>query len=362
MAEDNGQEKSFEPTERRRQQFRERGEVPRSKEVTGVVGLAVAVVTLTAFLQRMAIGIQDVFSYSYASIPSGDISIPIVMALCEQVVFSLVTILAGPLILLWVGAALVGAIQGRGAIAKEPIKFELDKLNPLPGFKKIFMSSTPLVELAKGILKIGLIGWVVWSALEKEIGILPEMTYMSVPGMLEIHYQMAMLVVMRALPVGLVIAVLDYAHQCYQLHEKMMMTREEMKEENKDMEGDPHVRAARKQRQREIASIKSVGEVRRANVVVTNPTHYAVAIRYNPDEAPAPIVLCKGVDHLAMKIKAEARKHDVPTIENRPLARALYATAVVGQMIPEELYAAVAQIIAVIVRRRAKSKQHGVRP
>ena len=100
----------------------------------------------------------------------------------------------------------------------------------------------------------------------------------------------------------------------------------------------------------------------RANVVVTNPTHYAVAIRYNPDEAPAPIVLCKGVDHLAMKIKAEARKHDVPTIENRPLARALYATAVVGQMIPEELYAAVAQIIAVIVRRRAKSKQRGVRP
>ena len=103
--------------------------------------------------------------------------------------------------------------------------------------------------------------------------------------------------------------------------------------------------------------MKAIREVRRADVVVTNPTHYAVAIRYRPNEAPAPIVLCKGVDHLAMKIKAEARAHDVPTIENRPLARALYATAKIGDMIPEDLYGAVAQVIAVIMNRRAQRNQ-----
>lgn len=118
------------------------------------------------------------------------------------------------------------------------------------------------------------------------------------------------------------------------------------------MEGDPHVRAARRARAREIASVKAVRDVHRADVVVTNPTHYAVALRYNVDEAPAPVVIARGVDHLALKIKQEARRHDIPVIENRPLARALYAESTIGHMIPEELYGAVAQVLAVIMRRR----------
>ena len=204
------------------------------------------------------------------------------------------------------------------------------------------------------MIKIGLIGWMVISALEDQVGLLPEMTYMSIEGLLDVHYEMAMMVVARALPVALILSVLDYTYQWFQMHEKMMMTQQEVKEEQKDTEGDPHVRAARRQRAREIASVKAVGEVRRADVVVTNPTHYAIALRYRTNEAPAPIVLCKGVDHLAMKIKAEARVHDVPTIENRQLARALYAAAKIGEMIPEDLYGAVAQVIAVIMARRAK--------
>jgi flagellar biosynthetic protein FlhB len=358
--EDKGQEKSHEPTEQRRKQFRDRGEVPKLKEVSGTIGLVVSVMCLSMFVQQMAVGIQDVFINAFSSIPEGDLSIPVVMDIANEFVTSLVFILAGPLIIMWLAAALTGLIQGRGVIPKDPIKFDLTKLNPLPGFKRIFMSSQPLVELAKGVIKLGLIGWMVWTSLEDQAGILPEMTYMTVEGLLEVHYQMAMLVVARALPIALIIAVLDYAYQWYQLQEKMMMTLEDIKEENKNTEGDPHLRAARKQRQREIANIKSVGEVRRADVVVTNPTHYAVAIRYRPEEFGAPIVVCKGVDHLAMKIKAEARKNDIPTIENRPLARALYAAAKVGEMIPEDLYGAVAQVIAVIMRRRRARQGHQV--
>jgi flagellar biosynthesis protein FlhB len=354
MAEDQAQEKTHEPTERRKQEFRDKGDIPKSKEVSGTIGLVAATLTLSLSLQQMAFGIKGVFISAYLSIPEGDLTVPIVKDMTYEVVNSLILILAVPLAVLWVVAAISGLIQSQGVIPKEPIKFDLTKLNPLPGFQKIFMSSQPLVELAKGVIKIGLIGWMVISALEDQVGLLPEMTYMSIEGLLDVHYEMAMMVVARALPVALILSVLDYTYQWFQMHEKMMMTQQEVKEEQKDTEGDPHVRAARRQRAREIASVKAVGEVRRADVVVTNPTHYAIALRYRTNEAPAPIVLCKGVDHLAMKIKAEARVHDVPTIENRQLARALYAAAKIGEMIPEDLYGAVAQVIAVIMARRAK--------
>ncbi len=354
MAEDSGQEKTHEPTERRKQQARDKGEIPKSREVSGTIGLVTAVLVLAIFLRQIGEGIQGVFVMSFTSIPEGDLSIDVVMDLLNEVVAALVSILAAPLLIMWVAAAVSGLIQSKGVIPKEPIKFDPNKLNPLPGLKKIFLSSQPLVELAKGLLKLGLIGWMVWTALEEEAAILPDMTYMTIEGLLEVHYNMAMLVVSRALPVAVVISILDYAYQWYQNHEKLMMTHQEVKEEHKDTDGDPHLKAARRARAREIASVKAIGEVRRADVVVTNPTHYAIALRYRPNEAPAPIVLCKGVDHLAMKIKAEARAHDVPTIENRPLARALYATAKIGEMIPEDLYGAVAQVIAVIMSRRAQ--------
>jgi flagellar biosynthetic protein FlhB len=354
MAEEKAQDKTHDPTERRRQQFRDKGDIAKSKEVSGTIGLVAATLTLALSMKQMALGIKSVFISTYTSIPEGDLTIPIVMDMAYDVVNALILILGVPLAVLWVVAAVSGLIQSKGIIPKEPIKFDLTKLNPLPGFKKIFMSSQPLVELVKGVMKIGLIAWMVVSALEDEIGLLPQMTYMSIEGLLEVHYQIAMLVVARAMPVALSLAVLDYVYQWYQMNEKMMMTLEEVKEEQKDTEGDPHVRAARRQRAREIAGVRAIAEVQRADVIVTNPTHYAIALRYRTHEAPAPIVLCKGVDHLAMKIKAEARVHDIPTIENRQLARALYAAAKVGEMIPEDLFGAVAQIIAVIMARRAK--------
>jgi len=352
VAGDDAQERTHEPTDKRKQKFREKGEVPRSKEVTSTVGLCVAAVVLVATMRAMTGGIREVFSICFRSMTEGDMDITAAADLMGQLTMSVVGILALPLFLLWVSAGLVGAIQGQGAIPKEPIKIELDKLNPLPGLQKLFMSSTPLVELGKSLLKLGLIGWLVWTAVEAELGLLPELTHVTVWQILEVHGQVALMVVVRALPVAFIISVLDFGYQWYQLHEKMMMTREEVKEEHKDMEGDPHVRAARRARAREIANVKAVRNVHRADVVVTNPTHYAVALRYQIDEAPAPVVVARGVDHLALKIKQEARRHDIPVIENRKLARALYAETKTDQMIPESLYSAVAQVLAVILRRR----------
>ena len=158
MAGDDAQERTHEPTDKRKQKFREKGEVPRSKEVTSTIGLAVAVVVLVTTMQNMTQGIREVFSVCFRGMTEGDMDMMAAGHLMGQLTTSLLGILALPLMLLWLSAALIGGIQGRGVIAKEPIKFELDKLNPLPGFQKLFMSSTPLVELAKGLLKLGLIG------------------------------------------------------------------------------------------------------------------------------------------------------------------------------------------------------------
>jgi flagellar biosynthetic protein FlhB len=349
---DDAQERSHQPTEQRRKKFREKGEIPRSREVTAVVGLAVAALALSTTTDRMGTGMRDAFAISFASMRNPVMDRAAAVQLAGEVAFTVFGMLSVPIFILWLGALLVGLIQGRGVIPKEPIKLDFTKLNPLPGAKRLFMSSTPLVELVKSLFKLGLIGWLVWGAAEEQLGLLPELAHVSVWTLLDVHGHIAILVLARAMPVAILIAIIDYGHQWWMLHEKMMMTREEVKEENRDLEGDPHLRAARKARQREIASVKSLSSTKRADVVVTNPTHYAVALRYRTDEAPAPVVICKGVDHLALKIKQEARRHDIPVIENRSLARALYASGKEGQMIPDDLYAAVAHVLAVILRRR----------
>ncbi len=176
--------------------------------------------------------------------------------------------------------------------------------------------------------------------------------------LLTVLRQLAWLVLLRAVPVAAVIAVMDYSYQAWRLKEKMMMSREDIKQDQKNAEGDPHLKAARRRRQMEISrGVKAIAAVAEADVIIVNPTHYTIALRYRREEAPAPVVLAKGLDHLALKMQAEARRHDIPRVENRLLARALYAQAKEGQMIPEDLYSAVAEILAIIYRKRAARQQ-----
>jgi flagellar biosynthetic protein FlhB len=188
--------------------------------------------------------------------------------------------------------------------------------------------------------------------LKPYLGGLPLLVYGSVGGVLSAQKQLAMLIISRVIGFALIVAVFDFVYQWYQLEQKMMMSPQEMKDEHKESEGDPLLRAKRRQRQREIAFAQNLRDVQTADVIVTNPTHYAIALRYRKGEAPAPRVVCKGLDHLAERMKAEARRHDIPQVENRLVARALYAQCKVGEMIPEKLYAAVAQVLALIYRRR----------
>ena len=253
------------------------------------------------------------------------------------------------------GRVVAGRIdQGRLAIPKEPIKFQFEKLNPVTQFKEKYLSASPFVELGKGLIKLFIIGWLVWLAIRDRLGIFSLVDDADAGETLRTYEEIAYIVLTRAIPIAFFVAVLDYAYQWYKTRQQMMMTREEVKEEQKQSEGDPHMKAARRQRAMQIAMAQTLRKIPEADVVITNPTHYAVALRYRKGEAPAPVVIAKGVDHLAQRIKAEALRLDIPLVENRPLARALHAQCDEGQMIPEDLYGAVAKILAIIWKRRSR--------
>jgi len=214
----------------------------------------------------------------------------------------------------------------------------------------------PLVELAKGLGKFVLLGaitlWAVWDRLD-EIPIIA--TYDPIVLVKELG-DMVFTVFLACLPVILVIAVGDYVYQKWKNSEDLKMTDQEVKDQHKQQDGDPQMKSMRKQRARQIAMGQMMSALPEADVVVTNPTHYAVALRYKRGQDAAPVVLAKGVDFLALKIRTEARKLGVPTVEDRPLARALHAKGEVNRPIPEDLFGPVAKVLAIIYKRQARRR------
>ncbi len=352
---DGGQERTFDPTQKRVTDFRERGEVPRSQDVLTTSGLAIGFIVLYLWISVLYEGLSNIFSISYSDIPDPEFSSATVLDLGGAILGVCAAILLPPLGFLWLGAAVTGLIQQRLAFPKEPFKFDVNRINPINGFKEKFMSWKPVVELLKSVLKLAVIGALVASAAWEQRGMLPALATQSPAAIVLGFKEVALLVLYRALPVALIVATLDYAYEWYRNFEKMKMTREEVKEESKALEGDPHAKAARKRRAQEIAYARTIQRVQEADVVITNPDHYAICLRYRKEEGPAPIVIAKGVDAMAQRIKAEARRHDIPQVENRALARRLFRSVKQGHAIPEDLFAVVAKILAVIWQRQGRS-------
>jgi flagellar biosynthesis protein FlhB len=353
VSDDGGQEKTQEPTAKREEDFREEGKVPRSKDLVSSLALAIGglmMIQLTPGVGRHMIYIFQTF---YAIIPIGTLDRAGAEALAAYVLVEMAVLLAPVFGMLFMVTLIIGLVQGQGIIPKDPIKLDWGRLDPLKQAKELYLSPHPIVELVKSVLKVGLIGWLVWTALRDRPGWFLSFQNRTAAGMLYGYKELAIIVLSRALPVALILSVMDYVYQWYRLQEQKMMTKEEVKEEHKASDGDPNVKAARKRRMMQISQSKAIQNVKNADVVITNPTHYAVAIRYRKEEAPAPLVLARGVDAFAQRIKAEAMRHDVPQVENRALARTLYKQSREGKMIPEDLFAAVARVLAVLWKRRA---------
>jgi flagellar biosynthetic protein FlhB len=358
MADKSDEEKTLDPTEQKKQEFREQGKIPKSQEILGAAGLLVGFGSLLAFSSTMAGELMMLASdcWRWTSISAQEeLYAP---EAGRKVMLAILAILSGPLAAMWLGSLVVGMLQSRFIIPKDPLKFDMNRINPLENAKQKFLSSQPFVELAKGITKIVAIGAVIWMAALPKIEDLPALTYAPAAVIPLAMWDFGLLVLIRSMPIAIIIAMADYAYQSWKLNDEMKMSRQDMKDEQKKSEGDPHFKAARRQRQIEISRrAAAVQSVPQADVIITNPTHFAIALRYRDGESPAPVVLARGVDHLALKMQAVARKHDIPRVENRPLARALYAQCKEGQVIPEELYGAVAEVLAIIYRRRGRRRK-----
>jgi flagellar biosynthetic protein FlhB len=237
----------------------------------------------------------------------------------------------------------------------EPLKPSLKKINPISGFKQIF-SMKSIVELLKQLLKLGIVGWIVWSAISGELEKFKLAPSWDVSETVGLVGELTLRIVKNVLIGMVVIAGGDYLFQKKQFMKQMKMSHKDLKDEYKETEGNPHIKAKIRQKMHQGAQGRMMSEVPNANAVVTNPTHLAVAIKYNKEDCPVPTVVAKGERLIAQAIKVKAEDHDIPVVENVELARALFGACEVGQAIPTELYKAVAEILAYVMKLKKKKE------
>jgi len=345
------EERREKPTPRRRQEARKRGQVARSVEVNSALILLATFFFLKYFSSWAGLKLLA-FTDQYFSQPWfqdwNEAVLTEMILLVSPVLFQLCLPVMGVAML---AGFFANYLQVGVLFSTYPLQPRLDRINPVEGFKRIF-SRRALVELLKSLLKVIIVGYLAYVTIRANLGLFPRLLDMDLVDAVGSIGELCSTLVLRIGLLLLLLAVFDYAFQYWEHEKSLRMTRQELKEEYRHYEGDPQVRARIRQRQRQIALRRMMQEVPKADVVITNPVHYAVALRYVPEEMSAPVVLAKGVDHLALRIRAIAQEHGILIYEDPPLAQTLYWSVEVGDMIPVELYEAVARVLAFVYRLR----------
>lgn len=353
FAEGQGGEKTEEPTAKKLSDARKEGQVAKSREIANGLGLVAFFLILKVWTGQMGTQFIDVFSQVYNRIPEvvtfwhGMMPVNDTRQLFQQMILDCLLIMA-PILLVGVAVAFISDVaQVRWQPTAKPLKPKFSKLNPISGFKKIF-SPNSIVELIKSLAKLFVITYICYTNLEDKINYLYNLYDMSLMEGLQVVLQVVTDLGLQIALVFMIVALADFAYQKYKFHKDMKMTKQEVKEEYKQQEGDPQIKGKIRARMREASQRRMMQNLPQADVVITNPTHYAVAIKYDSQLADAPIVLAKGSDYLAAKIKEIAKENQIEIVENKPLARMLYANVEVGQAVPPELYQAVAEVLAFV--------------
>ncbi|HMK57010.1 MAG TPA: flagellar biosynthesis protein FlhB [Dissulfurispiraceae bacterium] len=346
------EERTEQATPRRREKAREKGDVPKSRELTSLF----PVWTIFLFMLFGGTMFTSLLTYFGSSLKRG-----VTLRLTEATlmdVFKADTMQMGivmlPLFLLiFVGVMAVHFLQTGFLISSNPLTPDLTKLDPLQGIKRIFSINT-LYETVKGLLKVAVLGAILYFMLKKEVFTIPLLVDMDIRTIIDFSFGQIKRIIMISALVLTVFAAADYAFQRWQYSRNLRMTKQEVKEEYKEVEGSPLIKARLKSIQRELARRRMMQEVPRADVVITNPTHFAVALKYESGRMGAPKVVAKGANLIAAKIREVAGSSGVPVIEDKPLARALYSSIDVNQEIPEVFYKAVAAILAQVYRLKGR--------
>jgi len=348
-------EKSEKATPQKRQESKRKGQVAKSPEVAGAMIMLGGILLLYFLGGWILEQVLTIYRISYTHYIGWQLTPTNIRTLFEQMGINTAKILAPIMIIGMVFGFIGNYIQVGPLFTAEPLKAKLERINPIKGAKRIF-SIRALVELAKSILKISIISTaafgVLWLAKDELFLLSQQSIGYSLSFIGSLVFRMGLV----ASLILLCLAVLDYIYQKYEFEKGIRMSKQDIKDEYKKAEGDPLLKSKIKERQRQMSMNRMIQDLPNADVLITNPTHYAIAIKYDAQTMEAPMVIAMGKDHLALKIKEKARELEIVIMENKPLARALYEQVDIGDNVPEELFIAVAEVLAYIYRLKGKIK------
>ena len=350
-----GGEKTEPATSKKLDDVRKEGQVAKSKELISAVSLLALFVLIKVYIgivgEKLLKVFQDFYNTFDKIISSSATGLPMNLSLeaVKQMLISIVLIAAPFLIVAVIIAFLLNVLQQKWMVTAKPLQPKASKISPLSGFKRIF-SVKQLVELLKAIAMMAVIGVVAYQTIKDKLPLI--LTFYNIPLYTAIAAVGNILVDMgiRVSAVFLIIGFADFIFQRHKFKTDNMMTKQEVKDEFKNSEGDPQVKGQVKRRMMEISRRRMMEALPEADVVITNPTHFAVALKYEPNSGKAPVVIAKGADYLAFQIKDKAKEYHIEIVENKPLARILYHNVDIGMEIPPELYQVVAEILARVLQ------------
>lgn len=354
-----GGQKTEPATSKKLNEVRKEGQVAKSKEIITAVSLMSLFIILKVYVASMGKNLIHVFSdiYNQIGVVAKDSGVGLPVGITEgifqEIVTSIMQILFPILIVAMIIAILGNMLQQSWMVTSRPIKPKLSKLSVISGFKRMF-SVRQVVELLKSIAMIAVIGTVVLMTVRNQMSLLLTFYDISLQTALAAVGNIIIDLGIKISAIFLLIGFIDLFYQRHKFKTDNMMTKQEVKDEYKNAEGDPQVKGQIRRRMMEVSRRRMMQQLPEADVVITNPTHFAVALKYEPNLGKAPVVIAKGADYLAFQIRDKAKEYHIQIVENKPLARIIYHNIDIGMEIPPELYQAVAEILAVVLRTNNK--------
>lgn len=351
-----GGDKTEKATPKRRREARKKGQVFQSREISTTLVLLFAFISLRLFGSNIYRQLADYMKKVFTEYPKiKDLYMPDILL---RVFIDGLTVFfkaVGPILLTGLLTGLIVSYAQVGFLfTLETLKPDFKRINPISGMKRLF-SLKGIVELVKAVLKVAAISYVTYSYLNGKVQTVVSLMDVDIMGIASFIGITSIDLAIRICMVLVVIGAFDFAYQWWEFEKNMKMTKQEVKEEYKQIEGNPEIKAKIKQKQRQMSMRRMMQEIPKADVVITNPTHFACALKYDQQTAAAPVLLAKGQDYTALRIKEIARDNKVEIVENKPLARTIYDTVEIGQAIPPELYQAVAEVLAFVYSLKGKT-------
>ena len=349
-------DKTEEPTAKKIDDTRKEGQVAKSTEISSAIALFTAFLFLRFFMSFISGRLLEVFHTFWQNIHfyANDEMTPrtVWQLLLNVILYFIITILPALIVFLVIGF-MAQRVQIKWKVTTKPLQPKLNKLNPLNGFKRMF-SARALINLLLSLVKIAVFGFISYSVIKDNIGLILNSYDVNIEDNLGLLFDIIFELGIKISAAYIILGVADLFYQRWKFKQDIKMTKQEVKDEYKNQEGDPKVKGQQRQRMQQASRRRMMQSVPEADVVITNPTHFAVALKYDNTTSQAPLVVAKGADYLAFKIRDIATENDVEIVENKPLARMLYSNVDVGDEIPPELYQSVAEVLAYVYRIKNK--------